>query len=167
MQSHTVHDGSHTELTHTIGDIVTRLVAIDMGEASATGQVRTSQVSRATDEFWQIRSKCSDHILRCLTGGNTFCLLVESGDHRTCDFLPVSWQFTSHAALELSGFCRIFLGIGFELRVPLSFCLGTTIHSIPTVVDILWNNERIVRPANVLTGRSDFILTQCCAMTIM
>jgi hypothetical protein len=72
MQSDTIHDRAHAEFAHTVIDMITRLMTTNGNAFFPVSQVRTGQISRTAEEFWQRWGKCLNRILTRFTRRDVF-----------------------------------------------------------------------------------------------
>ena len=167
VQRHAIHDVAHAELAHPVGDVVAARVAVQWVAAGPVGQVGAGQVGGTADPLGQRGDQALDGQLTGLASSHSFGLFQGGSQGGLHAASPVGGQITLHAAAELGGLGREGLGILGELVVPQFFHALALGLGVPTLVDILGDNEWCVVPAQILAGGVDFGLAQGGAMHVM
>ncbi len=160
MQGDTVRDSGHTEFTYTIMDVVTGCIFVDWLRARPQGQVRRCQVSRATQEFRKQRTERFDRILRRFTAGDFRWVRLQLSDELVRFRVEVRRHFTFHTTGEFSRFLWEGFSVSRELLVPGGFFRLTRLFGIPLSINIRWNFESRVFPAQRFTRQCDFRVAQ-------
>ena len=80
---------------------------------------------------------------------------------------PVSWQLTGHATCILCRQLRVIGLVSSKLVIPLGLSPQTLVFRIPAFVNIFRYDKRLILPAQLLAGQSNFIIAQRCAMATM
>ena len=143
MQRKAVHDGTHDEFTHTVGQIVAvPVVAADGGTA---------------EQFRQMRSDGVQDVAVGDTGGDLRLVHVKTGDGGGRNAFPVSRQCTAHPAFEFGGEIGIGFRIGGKQSFPLAFKRCAALAGVPRILDVLRHDERFVLPAERGTHGGVFI----------
>ena len=171
MQRDAVHDRAHAELAHAVVQIVAALqaaiVRMDVDRSFPVGQIRAGQVRRAAQQFRQRPGERGDRLLRGLACRNRLRRAVRVAQHRADRIAPLRGQRALRPALELSGFMRIVLTIGFESLRPVAFSSGAPLAGVPERMDLGRHRKRRMLPAERASRVRGFIGTERRAVHIV
>ena len=167
MQGDTVGNRGHTEFTYTVMDVVTGSIFVDWLRTRPQGQVRWCQVSGAAQEFWKPWAERFNRILRRFTARDFRRVRLQLSDEFVRFRVEVRRHFTFHPTGEFSRFLRERFRIGSELLVPGSFFCLAYFFCIPLSVDLRWDFECRVFPAQRFAGQCDFRITQRRAVGVV
>ena len=158
MQRKAVHDGTHDEFTHTVGQVVAvPVVAADAGSLFVPRAHGTGQVGGTAEQFRQMRSDGVQDVAVGDTGGDLRLVRVKTGDGGGGNAFPVGRQCAAHPALEFGS------EIGDRLSHRRQTELSTRLQALrrargrPTHPDVLRHDERFVLPAERGTHGGVFI----------
>lgn len=163
----TVGNSTHTVLTNTVADVCSSIcsetsarglevesVALDLG------QVGASQISRATDELWELGHNFAEDNLgkfaRCDSGVSGFV----DGE----SLLPSLSELAGNAAGELSVLGGVFLAVFREKSVPLSLEGSTALAKLGVeIVGLLGDLESLVGiEAKLVLQVDDVVSLESC-----
>ena len=158
MQRKAVHDGTHDEFTHTVGQVVAvPVVAADAGSLFVPRAHGTGQVGGTAEQFRQMRSDGVQDVAVGDTGGDLRLVRVKTGDGGGGNAFPVGRQCAAHPALEFGSEIGIGFRIGGKQSFPLAFKRCAALAGVPRILDVLRHDERFVLPAERGTHGGVFI----------
>ena len=160
MQGDTVGNRSHTEFTYTVMDVVTGSVFVDWLRTGPQGQVRWRQVSGAAEEFRQQRTERFNGILRRFTARDFRRVRLQLSDEFVRFRVEVRRHVTFHTTGEFSRFLWEGFRVSSELLVPCRFFCLAYFFCIPLSIDLRWDFECRVFPAQRFAGQCDFRVAQ-------
>ena len=167
VQTQAVLDGSHTEFTHAVVDVVaTGIVGSDRLAAFPDGVVGPGQVSGAASQFRQQRTESVQGILTRLAGSDLVAFFLALTDIGIRLVGKVCRQFTRLPTQKLRRQLRVRGLIGVETLLPFALRLGTRFLGIPGILDVRRDFKRAVLPTQLFTGQGDFIFPQSGTMGV-
>ena len=105
--------------------------------------------------------------MRGFTRGDGLAFFVNRGYCFSDVIFPIRGQFAFHAALEFGSFFRERSFVLGEFIAPQRFQALAFGAAIPAFVNIFWNLERPVSPAQVLARGFDFGIAQCSTVYVV
>ena len=151
MQGDTIHDASHAELAHTIVDMSTKLDALRLGthrdHTLPVREVRSGQVGRSAEHLRQHLDQVRDGLLGSLARGDSFSPSRHRSQHRLGLAGKINRQVALHAPIKLCSLDWKRLGVSIKTLLPGFLCHGTGRTCIPSLIDVLRDQERLMWPS--------------------
>ncbi len=159
MQGHAVQDGCHAELTNTKAEVCTFSGSrIKVLHTLPLGEVGGREVCRSTNELGKELAEYVKSHLACLAACDLHLLCLPLLYYFVESFLPIGGQLAVEPSLQLGCLTRIGLLVGCKEFIPLVLKLAAAFCLVPSLVDFLGNEERLViLPTQLLAGKSDFV----------
>ena len=159
VQRHAVGNRAHAEFAYAVADVIAYALGRDGDGLLVIGEIRSSQVRRTTNHFWQRRAEKFERVLCGFTRGDFLVDGNRSINSRLQNVSVIRRQLIGQTTFQFWFSNRVRL-------VPFGFLRCTGRLCIKSGIRLGGHFKRRQRPAQIGAGRGDFVAHDGSAVRI-